>query len=91
MTDDRNYIDRARSLAEKLTGETREQVDAELPIKFALHGLERRAQILDEIDRTMPNGEIDELDHAQVRDEFDKLQLRHRLYEIHETLRKAGR
>jgi hypothetical protein len=88
MTDTRDYIDRSRSLAEKLTGESSpEQIDESLVPHFALYSARRRAEILDSIDAA-PKSDVEEED---ARAAFDKVILRRRLGEVHEQLRKAAR
>jgi hypothetical protein len=86
MADD--YFDATRRLASHKTGETVEQIDSAMPGRFALYGLDKRSQILAEIDRTTPTGElpIEELESAMW-----KADLRRRLGEMHDALRKAGR
>jgi hypothetical protein len=86
MADD--YLDNWRSLAEKTTGETPEQIDDGIPVRFALFGLHKRAAMLAEIDRSMSKGDLEEED---IRSAMSKADLRHRLGEIHDQLRKRGR
>jgi hypothetical protein len=87
MTDDRDYLDKTRSYAQKVTGDSPETVDEVMPARFMLYGLRKRAAILDSIDAA-PRGD---LDIEEAREAFDKAELRHRLGEIHDALRKAGR
>jgi hypothetical protein len=88
MADERDYIDQTRSYAGKVTGGSPETVDAMMPSQFALYGLRKRAAILDAIDAA-PQGDLEE--EAEMRAAFEKVELRRRLGEVHETLRKAGR
>jgi hypothetical protein len=87
MTDNRDYLDRSRSYTQKITGGSQEAAHELMPAQFVLYGLRKRAAILDAIDAAPQ----DELDIEEAREAFDKAELRHRLGEIHDALRKAGR
>jgi hypothetical protein len=83
----RDFLDRTRSIAEKMTGNSVEECDAELSSRFALYGPRKRAEILESIDAGM-TGELDEED---IRNALSKAELRRELGETHAKLRKMGR
>jgi hypothetical protein len=86
-TDNRDYLDRTRSYAQKVTGSSREAADEMMPRQFAVYGLRKRAAILDSIDASMTG----DLEEEEARGALEKVELRRQLGEIHEQLRKAGR
>jgi hypothetical protein len=79
-----DYIDKS-----KLTGESDEAIDANLPGRFALYGPAKRALILQEIDASAPE-EI-ECDEPSMRKAADRAQLVRELNETHARLRRVGR
>jgi hypothetical protein len=86
MTD---YIDKSRAYAHKLTGESDERIDANLPAHFAMYGPRRRAQILQEIDASAPE-EVG-FDEPSLRKAADRAELVRNLNLTHERLRRVGR
>jgi hypothetical protein len=87
MEDDRNFIERAQSVTEKLDGEpmsVEEMVD-----DFALYGLKKRADALENIDTEM-RGEIGSGAHA-LRRHARLIGLRQKMGAVHDALRKARR
>jgi hypothetical protein len=84
----RDYIDRSRSLAEKLSGESPDEVDEHMPSTFALYSARRRSEILESIEASTPTGELEleDLDKA-----MRKADLRKRLEEVHAQLRRINR
>jgi hypothetical protein len=87
MKDERDYLDKTRSYAQKITGDSPETVDEMMPAQFVLYGLRKRSLILDSIDASMTGDLGEEEAHAAL----EKVELRRRLGEVHEQLRKAGR
>jgi hypothetical protein len=83
----RDYIDRTRSLAEKLSGESTDEVDENLPTVFALYGARKRAEILESIDASTP----DELGLEDADEALRKAELRRRLHDVNNHLRKINR
>jgi hypothetical protein len=89
MTDDtRDYIDRSRAWGALTAGHSAEEADDHAPIRFALMGMQKRAQILDAIDASASKGELPIED---LRASLEKADLRYRLGEIHSQLRSRGR
>ncbi len=88
MTSQRDYLDMWKSYAQNETGD---DSDETLIKNFMTNGQRKRSEILDNIDGTLSKDTFDEEDGVGIREAFNKLNLRHRLGEIHETLRKAGR
>jgi hypothetical protein len=87
MEDDRNFIERARSVTEKLDGEPMSVED--MADDFALYGLKKRAEALDNIDAEL-RGEIGSGAHA-LRQHARLIGLRQKMGDVHEALRKARR
>jgi hypothetical protein len=85
MSDERNYIEKTQNLWKLRTGETGSVED--LTAQFALHGFAKRIVILDQWDAE-PR---DEIELNDLRDAMERADIRHRLGEVHEQLRKAGR
>jgi hypothetical protein len=85
MTDERNYIEKTQNLWKLRTGDAGSVED--LTAQFAIHGFAKRIQILDQIDAE-PG---DEIELSNLRDAMERADIRHRLGEVHEQLRKAGR
>jgi hypothetical protein len=87
MEDDRNFIERAQSVTEKLDGEPMSV--EEMADDFALYGLKKRADALENLDTEM-RGEIGSGAHA-LRRHARLIGLRQRMGDVHEALRKAKR
>ena len=87
MEDDRNFIERAQSVTEKLDGEPMSV--EEMADDFALYGLKKRADALENLDTEM-RGEIGSGAHA-LRRHARLIGLRQRMGDVHEALRKARR
>lgn len=87
MEDDRNFIERAQSVTEKLDGEPMSV--EEMANDFALYGLKKRADALENLDTEM-RGEIGSGAHA-LRRHARLIGLRQRMGDVHEALRKARR
>jgi hypothetical protein len=85
--DDRDFIQRADSAAEKIHGEPIE-ID-EIAHNFALYGLEKRAIALERFDAEL-RGEIDSGAHS-LRRRAQLIALRQKMGGVHEALRKARR
>jgi len=87
MEDDRNFIERANSVSEKLHGEP---MDVDRMAKnFALCGLNKRAGMLEHLDAEL-GGEIDSSPH-NLRRHVRLIDLHRKLAGVHEALRKARR
>jgi hypothetical protein len=85
--DDRGFIERATSVAEKLHGLP---ADSDKMIEnFALCGLQKRAGVLENLDTEL-HGEIDSGSHS-LRRHVRLMELRRRMGNVHKALRKAGR
>lgn len=87
MEDDRNFIERAQSVTEKLDGEPMSV--EEMADDFALYGLKKRAEALENIDDEL-HGEIGSGAHA-LRRHARLIGLRQKMGDVHEALRKAKR
>jgi hypothetical protein len=85
--DDRDLIERAESITEKLHGEPM-RID-EIARDFALYGLEKRATALDRFDNEL-RGEIDSSPHS-LRRCVQLMALRRKMGGVHQALRKAKR
>jgi hypothetical protein len=85
MTDERNYIEKTQNLWKLRTGDVGSVED--MTAQFALHGFAKRISILDQMDAE-PR---DEIGLNELRDAMERADIRHRLGEVHEQLRKAGR
>jgi hypothetical protein len=85
--DDRGFVERADSAAEKLHGAP---ADTDKMIEnFALCGLKRRAGMLENLDTEL-RGEIDSGAHS-LRRHVRLMELRRRIGDVHKALRKARR
>ena len=85
--DDRDFIDRAEAMTKNLYGRP---VTAEgLADNFALYGLKKRAETLDELDAEL-RGEVDS-SPQNLRRRLRLTVLRRQMGGVHEALRKAGR
>ena len=87
MPDDRDFIERADSVAEKLHGEP--MTTEEIANNFALFGLQKRAAALEKFNTDL-RGEIDSSPHS-LRRRVQLMALRKRMGGVHEALRKARR
>jgi hypothetical protein len=85
--DDRDFIERASSVAEKLHGEP--MTTEEIANNFALFGLQKRTAALEKFDTEL-RGEIDSGPHA-LRRRVQLMALRKKMGGVHEALRKARR
>jgi hypothetical protein len=85
--DDREFIERANSVAEKLHGEP--MTTEEIADNFALLGLQKRAAALDKFDTEL-RGEIDSSPH-NLRRRVQLMALRKKMGGLHDALRKARR
>jgi hypothetical protein len=85
--DDRNFIERAESITGNLYGEpmSRDRI-AE---NFALYGLKKRVAALERFDAEL-GGEIDSSLH-NLRRRIQLVDIRRRMGDLHEALRKARR
>ena len=87
MQDNRDFIERAESAAEKVHGES--MTTEEIAANFALYGLQKRAEALERFDSEL-RGEIDSSPHT-LRRRVQLMALRKKMGGIHEALRKARR
>jgi hypothetical protein len=85
--DDRDFIERANSVAEKLHGEP--MTTEEIADSFALFGLQKRKAALEKFDTEL-RGEIDSSPHS-LRRRVQLMALRKKMGGVHEALRKARR
>ena len=85
--DDRDFVDRADSMTKNLYG--RPMTTADITNNFALYGLKRRAETLDDLDTELRE-EIDSGSHA-LRRRIRLMRLRSKMGGVHEALRKARR
>jgi hypothetical protein len=85
--DDRGFIDRAKSITEKLYG--RPMTADDIADSFALCGLKKRAETLEDIDAEL-RGEIDSSPNS-LRRRAELMTLRAKMAGAHAALRKAGR
>jgi hypothetical protein len=85
--DDRDFIDRAESMTKNLYG--RPMTTEDIADNFALYGLKRRAETLDDLDTEL-RGEIDSSPRI-LRRRVQLAELRRQMGSVHEALRKAGR
>lgn len=85
--DERDLIERADSVAEKLYGEP-VSID-QIADKFALYGLQKRAAALENFDTEL-RGEIASGFH-HLRRRVQLMKLREKMGGVHEALRKARR
>ncbi|WP_298274509.1 hypothetical protein [uncultured Bradyrhizobium sp.] len=87
MEDDRDCLERAESIAEKVCGQPA-TVD-EIADGFALYGLSKRVMALDRLEAEL-GGEIDSSSHS-LRRHVRLQDLRRRMTDLHYALRKASR
>jgi hypothetical protein len=84
----RDYLKLTQDLARQRLG--RDLTDDEIAANFALHGLERRSQILDTIETESMAGEISG-DNESLRAAGRRLRTVQAMRNAHERLRKLGR
>lgn len=85
--DDRNFIERAESITGNLYGEP--MSPNRIAENFALYGLKRRVAALERFDAEL-GGDIDSSPH-NLRKRVQLVDLRRRMGDLHEALRKAKR
>lgn len=85
--DDRDFIERVNSVAEKLHGEP--MSFDEISENLALYGLQKRTAVLERFDTEL-RGEIDSSPHS-LRRRVQLMALRKKMGGVHEALRKARR
>jgi hypothetical protein len=85
--DDRDFIERAESITEKLNGQPM-PID-QIADNFALYGLRKRAAALEDFDAEL-RGEIDSGSHS-LRRQVQLMALRKKMGGVHQALRKAKR
>jgi hypothetical protein len=85
--DDRDFIERANSVAEKIHGEA--MTTEEIANSFALFGLHKRTAALEKFDTEL-RGEIDSSPHS-LRRRVQLMALRKKMGGVHAALRKARR
>jgi hypothetical protein len=85
--DNRDLIERAESINEKLYGEP--TTVSEIADNFVLYGLKKRAAALEKFDSDL-RGEIDSSPHS-LRRRLQLMELRRKMGDVHEALRKARR
>lgn len=85
--DERDFIERADSMTEKLYG--RPASADQIAENFALYGLKKRAAALEGIDREL-RGEIESGSH-NLRRRAQLMALRKKMGGVHAALRKARR
>ena len=84
---DRDFIERTNSVAEKLHGEP--MTTEEIANSFTLLGLQKRVAALEQFDKEL-SGDIDSSPHA-LRRRVQLTALRKKMGGVHEALRKARR
>lgn len=85
--DNRDFLDRAQSVTEKLCGQPM-QID-KIADNFALYGLRKRAAALEKLDSDLRD-EVDSSPHS-LRRRVQLMELRRKMGGIHDALRKAKR
>ena len=85
--DNRDFIERADSASEKISGKPMNV--EELADDFALYGLKKRAAALESFDAEL-RGEIGSSSHS-LRRRVQLMALRKKMGGVHEALRKANR
>ena len=81
-----DYITRTKNLQKLATGE--EPTVDDIAGKFALHGLRARVDILHAMDN---EPQPDLLEENEIRAALERAEIRRRLGEVHDALRKSGR
>jgi hypothetical protein len=85
--DERNFIERAESITGNLYGEP--MTPERIADNFALYGLRRRVAALERFDAELQD-DIDSSPHS-LRKRVQLVDLRRRIGDVHEALRKAKR
>ncbi len=85
--DDRDFIERAESITGKLYG--RPMSAERIAENFALYGLNKRVAALESFDSGL-RGEIDSSPHS-LRRRVQLMDLRRKMGDLHDALRKARR
>lgn len=85
--DNRNFIERAEAITGNLYGEPMSV--ERIADNFALYGLKKRVAALERFDAEL-GGEIDSSPHS-LRRRIQLVDLRRRMGDLHEALRKAKR
>jgi hypothetical protein len=85
--DDRDFNERADSVAGKLYG--RPFSAERIADNFALYGLAKRAAALEDLDAEL-RGDVDSSPHS-LRRRVQLMDLRRKMGDVHEALRKARR
>lgn len=85
--DNRNFIERAESITGNLYGQP--MSPGRIVENFALYGLRKRVAALERFDAEL-GGEIDSSPHS-LRKRIQLVDLRTRMRNLHEALRKAKR
>jgi hypothetical protein len=88
MADERDYLKKTQDLGRQRLG--RDLTDDEIAANFSIHGLERRSQILDQIETEDRAGEIGD-DHTSLRNAGRRMRTIQAMRHAHERLRKLGR
>jgi hypothetical protein len=87
MSDDRDFIERVESITGNLYGEP--MSSDRMADNFALYGAKKRVAALERFDGEL-GGEIDSGSHS-LRRHVRLMELRRRMGNVHEALRKARR
>lgn len=82
--EDRNAIDVAKDVSRNWTGE--EITPEGMLNEFELFGFQKRADILDQVDKDYRNADTSDFNRY-----YDLVTLRRNMQGVHHTLRKAGR
>ena len=86
MNDERSYIEKTQNLWKLRTGDEGSVED--MTAAFALHGFAKRIHILDQFDA---EPQPDLLEENEIRAALERVEIRRRLGEVHDALRKSGR
>ena len=87
VPDNRDFIQRYSERSEKLTGKPAS--DADMVEHFQLYGLKRRVDVLEELDKELSSSSETELHEIPRR--VQMREMRRRMGEVHEKLRKGKR
>lgn len=87
IEDNRDFIERTKSLNEKVYGEP--MSEGEIADEFALYGLKKRVGTLENLDGELRD-DIDSGSH-NLRRRVQLVALRRKLGDVHQALRKARR
>jgi hypothetical protein len=87
MKDDRDFVERSKSIAEKFTGRPASIDD--IADEFAIHGIRKRVAALEDLDAELRE-EIDSSVH-NLRRRAQLIELRRKMGSVHAALRKADR